>query len=90
MLPRVFHSQCKATGRCERAGGSCVGIQKYLHDLKALPAEIQEAIVGRTEVEYVELDDAPSPNPHKSRVVVVDEQGNEHDVLRENMLYLEY
>lgn len=71
-------------------GGSYVVIQKYLHDLKgwkALPTDTQEAIVGRTKLENVELDDAPEgkQQAHKSLATVVDEQGNEHDILRDNM-----
>lgn len=72
------------------AGGSYVVIQKYLHDLKgwkALPTETQEAIVGRTKFENVELDDAPEgkQQAHKSLATIVDEEGVEHDILRDNM-----
>lgn len=72
-------------------GGSYIVIQKYMHDLKAwkaLKAEQQEAIIGRTKLENVELDDAPddSQKAHKSLATIVDEKGDEHDILRDNMV----
>lgn len=71
-------------------GGSYVVIQKYIHDLKGwkgLANETQESIVGRTKLENVELDDAPPGKQlaHKSLATVQDDQGNEHDILRDNM-----
>lgn len=70
--------------------GSYVVIQKYLHDLKAwrsLKTEMQEAIIGRTKLDNIELDDAAADKQkaHKTLATVVDEQGNEHDILRDNM-----
>src|SRR5689334_8512448 len=47
-------------GDGEFAGGSYVVVQKYLHDMAgwaALSAEEQEAIIGRTKLDNVELDD---------------------------------
>lgn len=47
------------------AGGSYVIVQKYLHDLskwRAIPVERQEAIIGRTKLEDIELDDATKPS----------------------------
>lgn len=71
------------------AGGSYVVIQKYLHDLpawKAIGADRQERIIGRTKVDNVELDDpAPDRKSHKSLATIVDPQGVEHDILRDNM-----
>lgn len=72
------------------AGGSYVVIQKYLHDLKgwkSLSTETQESIVGRTKFENLELDDAPpgKQQAHKSLATIQDDQGNEHDILRDNM-----
>lgn len=71
-------------------GGSYVVIQKYIHNLKGwkgLPNETQEAIVGRTKLENVELDDAPEGMQlaHKSLATVQDDEGNEHNILRDNM-----
>ncbi|MCU1479246.1 MAG: Dyp-type peroxidase [Subtercola sp.] len=71
------------------AGGSYVVVQKYLHDLTAwgtLSTEQQEAIIGRTKADNVELDDDAAPRKsHKSLNTIVDEQGVEHDILRDNM-----
>lgn len=71
------------------AGGSYVVVQKYLHDLSAWsaigPGE-QQAIIGRTIVDNVEIDDDAAPRKsHKSLATIVDEQGVEHDILRDNM-----
>ncbi|MCA9311326.1 MAG: Dyp-type peroxidase [Phycisphaerales bacterium] len=73
----------------EFAGGSYVVIQKYLHDLSAwtaLGAARQEKIIGRTKVENIELDDQTTgQKSHKSLATIVDPQGVEHDILRDNM-----
>src|SRR6195952_1057736 len=73
----------------EFTGGSYVVVQKYLHDLTAwaaLSTEQQEAIIGRTKSDNVELDDDAAPRKsHKSLNTIVDEQGVEHDILRDNM-----
>jgi putative iron-dependent peroxidase len=68
-------------------GGSYVVVQKYLHDLgawSALTTEQQEAIIGRTKADNVELEDAGRPS-HKSLSTIVDAGGGEHDILRDNM-----
>ncbi|RFA08870.1 peroxidase [Subtercola boreus] len=71
------------------AGGSYVVVQKYLHDLTAwgaLSTEQQEQIIGRTKADNVELDDSDgSRMSHKSLNTIVDENGVEHDILRDNM-----
>lgn len=72
------------------AGGSYVTIQKYLHDLKAwkgFGTETQEAVIGRTKVENVELPDAgkDQQKAHKTLCTITDDEGNEHDILRDNM-----
>ena len=70
-------------------GGSYIVVQKYVHDLKAwqaLKAEQQEAIIGRTKLDNIELDDAASgQQSHKSLATIEDENGGEHDILRDNM-----
>jgi porphyrinogen peroxidase len=71
-------------------GGSYIVIQKYVHDLKGwktLKAEQQEAIIGRTKLDNVELDDAPAGQQasHKTLNTIEDENGVEHDILRDNM-----
>lgn len=71
------------------AGGSYVVVQKYLHDLAAwaqIPTHVQEAIVGRTKFDNIEIDDDDAPRKsHKSLATIVDAEGNEHDILRDNM-----
>ncbi|NML97737.1 Dyp-type peroxidase [Paraburkholderia sp. RP-4-7] len=70
------------------AGGSYVVIQKYLHDLSAWRAqtvESQEAIIGRTKFDNVELPDATEgQKSHKTLCTIEDAEG-EHDILRDNM-----
>ena len=70
------------------AGGSYVVIQKYLHDLSAWRAqtvETQEAIIGRTKFDNVELPDATEgQKSHKTLCTIEDAEG-EHDILRDNM-----
>ncbi|NPT44169.1 Dyp-type peroxidase [Paraburkholderia sp. 1N] len=70
------------------AGGSYVVIQKYLHDLSAWRAqkvETQEAIIGRTKFDNVELPDATQgQKSHKTLCTIQDADG-EHDILRDNM-----
>ena len=71
------------------AGGSYVVVQKYLHDLaawKAIGANEQEQIVGRTKVDNIELEDATQgQKSHKTLTTITDDQGVEHDILRDNM-----
>jgi putative iron-dependent peroxidase len=72
----------------EFAGGSYVVVQKYLHDLTAwgaLSVAEQEAIVGRTKIDNVELEDVSGRKSHKSLNTIVDGDGTEHDILRDNM-----
>ena len=87
--PAVPDSILVAEEDSSSAGGSYVVIQKYVHDLKSwrsLPAEKQEAIIGRTKIDNIELDDAPSgQQSHKSLATIQDENGVEHDILRDNM-----
>ncbi|OOF91486.1 hypothetical protein ASPCADRAFT_210874 [Aspergillus carbonarius ITEM 5010] len=71
-------------------GGSYVVVQKYLHDLaawKSLSTEQQEAIIGRTKVDNIELDDAEAgaQQSHKSLATIEDENGEEHAIVRDNM-----
>ncbi|KAJ5132047.1 hypothetical protein N7448_006205 [Penicillium atrosanguineum] len=70
-------------------GGSYIVVQKYTHDLpgwKDLSTEQQEKVIGRTKIDNVELDDAESgQRSHKTLTTIEDDQGNEHDILRDNM-----
>jgi len=72
----------------DHAGGSYVVVQKYLHNLAAWrtqTAETQEAIIGRTKFDNVELADATEgQKSHKTLCTITDEEG-EHDILRDNM-----
>jgi putative iron-dependent peroxidase len=70
------------------AGGSYVIVQKYLHDLKRwneLPVEMQEKIIGRTKLSDIELDDAVKPTSAHSALTTIVENGEELDILRDNM-----
>ncbi len=70
-------------------GGSYVVVQKYLHDLKGwarVPTHLQEAIIGRTKLDNIEIDDDDAPRKsHKSLATIVDADGKEYDILRDNM-----
>ena len=72
-------------------GGSYVIVQKYLHDIagwNALPTEAQERIIGRTKLSDVELDNTVRPtSAHNALNTIVDENGNELKILRENMVF---
>jgi putative iron-dependent peroxidase len=71
------------------AGGSYVVVQKYLHDLSAwgkTPTHLQEEIIGRTKIDNIEIDDDDAPRKsHKSLATIEDADGNEYDILRDNM-----
>jgi porphyrinogen peroxidase len=71
------------------AGGSYVVVQKYLHDLDAwdaLPVEEQERVVGRTKLSDVELPDELKPaNSHVALNTIVDDNGEERQIMRFNM-----
>ncbi|WP_433427647.1 Dyp-type peroxidase [Nonomuraea sp. CA-141351] len=70
-------------------GGSYVIVQKYLHDLgawNALPVEAQELVIGRRKLSDIELDDAVKPpDSHVALTTIVDPDGTEHEILRDNM-----
>lgn len=71
-------------------GGSYVTTQKYLHNLGAwnkLKTEDQESAIGRTKIDNVELPDQgeDAQKPHKQLATIVDADGVEHDILRDNM-----
>ena len=70
-------------------GGSYVIVQKYLHNLKtwnALSVEQQEAAVGRTKLDDIEFPDAKkAANAHIVLNVIEDEDGNQQQILRDNM-----
>jgi len=70
------------------AGGSYVLVQKYLHNMKAwndLSTEAQERIIGRKKLSDIELDDAVKPTNAHSALTVIEENGKELKILRDNM-----
>ncbi|KAH7350649.1 hypothetical protein BKA65DRAFT_498724 [Rhexocercosporidium sp. MPI-PUGE-AT-0058] len=89
-LVLVAQEDFSAESGTAQVGGSYIVVQKYLHDLKSwrgLKTEQQEAVIGRTKLDNIELDDAPAGHQmsHKSLATVEDAEGNEHDILRDNM-----
>ncbi len=70
------------------AGGSYVLVQKYLHDMKAwngLSTEAQEGIIGRKKLTDIELQDGVKPTSAHSALTVIEENGKEVKILRDNM-----
>ncbi len=67
----------------------CIRDRKYLHDLgawNALDTSEQEAVIGRTKLDNVELDDVTEGRKaHKTLATITGEDGVEHDILRDNM-----
>jgi putative iron-dependent peroxidase len=69
------------------AGGSYVVVQKYLHDLPAwdaLPVERQEAAIGRTKLNDLELADQ-APDSHVALNQIIGPDGEERQIMRFNM-----
>lgn len=87
--PAVPEAVLVNQGNPSCVGGSYVVVQKYMHDMpgwKSLSTEAQEAVIGRTKLDNVELDDAESgQQSHKSLATIEDEDGEEHEILRDNM-----
>ena len=70
------------------AGGSYVIVQKYLHNMQAwnsLSVEAQEHIIGRRKLSDVELSDAEKPASAHNALTVIEENGKEVKILRDNM-----
>jgi porphyrinogen peroxidase len=70
------------------SGGSYVIVQKYLHNLDAwneLSTEAQEKIIGRMKVSDIELDDSVKPTSAHNALTVIEENGREIKILRDNM-----
>jgi putative iron-dependent peroxidase len=69
-------------------GGSYVIVQKYLHDIpawNALSTEAQERIIGRTKLSDVELQDGVKPTSAHNALTIIEENGKEIKILRDNM-----
>jgi porphyrinogen peroxidase len=73
----------------EFEGGSYVVVQKYVHDIQAweaLPVEEQERAVGRTKLDDIEMSDDQKPaDSHVALNTIVDEHGEERQIVRVNM-----
>jgi porphyrinogen peroxidase len=70
------------------AGGSYVIVQKYLHNMEAwnlLPVEAQERIIGRRKLSDIELSDTEKPASAHNALTVIEENGKELKILRDNM-----
>jgi putative iron-dependent peroxidase len=71
------------------AGGSYVIVQKYLHDMAAwdaLTVEDQERAIGRAKLSNVEMaDDVKPSNSHVALNTIVEPDGTQRQILRENM-----
>jgi porphyrinogen peroxidase len=68
--------------------GSYVTVQKYIHDLpkwNGLPVESQEAIIGRTKLDDVELDEATKPSFAHNALTKIVVDGRELKIVRRNM-----
>ena len=74
----------------ESAGGSYVIAQRYIHRLErwqAMPDSAQEEIIGRSKPDSVELGDEVKPaTAHISRVVI-EEDGEELEIVRHSLPY---
>src|SRR6185369_7319248 len=74
----------------DHAGGSYVTTQRYVTNFPAwhaLSTEAQEAVIGRTKADDVELDDESCPpTAHKERAKIV-RDGAEQKILRHNRAY---
>ena len=72
------------------AGGSYVIAQRFVHRLErwnSMPQREQEGIIGRTKPDSVELgDDVKPPTAHIARVVI-EEEGEELEIVRHSMPY---
>lgn len=71
------------------AGGSYVIVQKYLHDLKRwnkVPVHEQEDFIGRAKLSDIEQRDADKkPYAHNVLTNINDENGDQLQILRDNM-----
>ncbi len=71
------------------AGGSYVIVQKYVHDMdawNALTVEEQENVIGRAKLSNVEMSDDVKPsNSHVALNTVLEPDGTQRQILRDNM-----
>ncbi len=72
------------------AGGSYVIAQRFVHHLErwnGMPQQEQEGIIGRSKPDSVELDDAVKPPTAHIARVVIEEEGEELEIVRHSMPY---
>ncbi|MBL4851703.1 MAG: Dyp-type peroxidase [Gammaproteobacteria bacterium] len=72
------------------AGGSYVLAMRFIHDLdrwQKLDVSAQENIIGRTKVDSVELNENSLPDTAHISRVVIEEKGEELEILRHSMPY---
>ena len=72
----------------EYAGGGYVIVQKYVHDVaawNAVPVETQEKMIGRYKLSNVELADDVKPSYAHNALTVIEEDGKQLQILRDNM-----
>ncbi|GGZ80824.1 iron-dependent peroxidase [Ignatzschineria indica] len=72
------------------AGGSYVIAQKWVHSLEQInhfDLKTQEDIFGRTKVEDIEMDDDEKPVGAHTERVVIDEDGEELEIVRHSLPY---
>ncbi|WP_373973816.1 Dyp-type peroxidase [Chitinibacter sp. SCUT-21] len=72
------------------AGGSYLHIQRYVHRMdnwNKLPVKQQEAIIGRTKDSDEELPDEDRPQTAHISRVVIEEEGEELQILRQSLPY---
>jgi porphyrinogen peroxidase len=71
------------------AAGSYTVVQRYLHDLNAwdaLSVEEQEQAIGRTKLSDIEFpDELKAPDSHLALNTIVDDKGDQHQIVRFNM-----
>ncbi|MDI1300339.1 MAG: Dyp-type peroxidase [bacterium] len=92
--PQESQGRAEAALLGEEAGvyahGSFVFAQRYVHQLdkwQRLSVDTQEQVIGRTKLESIELDDAVKPaNAHIARTVI-EEDGEELEIVRHSMPY---
>ena len=72
------------------AGGSYVHVQRYVHRMEEwnkLPVKQQEAIIGRTKVDNIEMDKDERPRTSHMHRVNIEKDGKELKILRHSMPY---
>ncbi|MNJ43065.1 putative deferrochelatase/peroxidase YfeX [compost metagenome] len=70
------------------SAGSYVLVQKYLHNMQAwnaLTVEAQERVIGRSKLADIELDESVKPSCSHSALTVLEQDGEEVKILRDNM-----